>query len=85
LKEYCVMAGEEYEITGTCVNNPHSSDFDDHSMIARGRDEKTFEISDKPDGQVEYEHWHRAMMMIFGGAAVALGCLALLLMMNKLH
>jgi len=84
LKEYCVIAGEEYEITGTCVENPEATGPNDHSLVMRGREETTFEISDRPSGEMGDGHRQRAITMIFGGAAVAIACLYIFLMLNKL-
>ncbi len=48
-------------------------------MIVQGHNEKTFLISCKPEQEVQQGLRKRALGMVFGGAALALFCLALLL------
>ena len=48
-------------------------------MIVLGQNEKTFLISWKAEREVQQGLRKRALGMVFGGAALALSCLALLL------
>jgi hypothetical protein len=78
LREFVVIPGQEYLISGTCVENSASTDpnslSQDRSMIAKGRNEPTFVISAKSDTQIHHDLEKRALLMIFGGAAAALVC-----------
>jgi hypothetical protein len=79
MREALILPGQEYHVTGTCVENPESHDAHDRSMIVQGQNEKTFLISWKPEQGVQQDLRKRAVGMVFGGAALALFCLALLL------
>ena len=79
LREYLILPGQEYHVTGTCVENPDSRDAHDRNMIVLGKNEKTFLISWKAEQEVQQGLRKRALGMVFGGAALAVVCLALLL------
>ena len=72
LREFVVIPGQEYLISGTCVEN--STGDQDRCMVAKGRNEPTFVISAKSDVQIHHDLQKRALLMIFGGAAAALVC-----------
>lgn len=72
LREYVVIPGQEYLISGTCIENSQTSP--DRCLIAKGHNEPTFVISSRSDTQVHHDLQKRALLMIFGGAAVALAC-----------
>lgn len=77
--EYLVSPGLEYNITGSCVENPRCDGGADRTMISRGEHESTFLISWKSDAETQQTLLKRARWMVLGGAVLALGCLALLL------
>ena len=77
LREFVVLPGQEYLISGTCVEN--SAGDQDRCLIAKGQNEPTFVISTKSDVQIHHDLRKRALLMIFGGAAVALVCAVALL------
>jgi len=79
LRESLILPGQEYHVTGTCVENPEARDAHDRNMIVLGQNEKTFLISWKPEQEVQQGLRKRALGMVFGGAALALFCLVLLL------
>ena len=79
LTEYCILPGHEYNITGTCVENPEPKDQHDRNLITKGLNELTFLISWKAPRVVESGLRNRSIRMIFGGAAVTIICLAILL------
>ncbi len=79
LREYLILPGQEYHVTGTCVENPKAQDSHDRNMIVLGKNEKTFLISWKGEQEVQQDLRKRAVGMVFGGAALAVVCLALLL------
>jgi hypothetical protein len=83
LRESLILPGQEYHVTGTCVENPEASDAHDRNMIVLGKNEKTFLISCKPEQELQQGLRKRAVGMVLGGAALALVCLALL--MGHLH
>jgi hypothetical protein len=82
--EYCILPGQEYQVTGTCVENPDAHDDHDRNLIMKGHNEPTFLISAKAEGAVPTGLRKKAMWMILGGAAVALFCLAFILNELKL-
>jgi len=83
LREYLVVPGQEYCIDGTCVENSAAGG-KDPTMIAKGTNEPTFLISAKSDAEVHRSLRKRAALMILGGAALALVCIAGLLFHLKL-
>jgi len=81
LREYLILPGQQYNVTGTCVENPSPRDQDgrDRCIIAKGQNEKTFLISSKTEVETQKGLRKSAVGMVFGGAALVLVCLALLL------
>ena len=79
LRESLILPGQEYHVTGTCVENPDARDAHDRNMIVLGKNEKTFLISWKAEQEVQHGLRKRALGMVFGGAALAILCFALLL------
>lgn len=77
--EYCVVPGQEYDVTGTCVENPAAKDVHDRNLILKGQNEPTFLISAGTQQQTERHLGHRAVAMVFGGGALAIVCLGILL------
>ncbi len=78
-REYLVLPGQEYDVTGSCMPNPAPKDAHDNNLIAKGQNEKTFLISWKSAEQARAALGKRSAGMIFGGAALAIVCLVLLL------
>jgi hypothetical protein len=79
LSEYCVLPEHWYDVTGTCVENPAPQDEHDRNMIVKGQNEPTFLISWRGEKEVKSTLRKRAALHIFGGAALSVGCLAVLL------
>jgi hypothetical protein len=79
LTEYCIVPGQSYDITGTCSENPNPQDEHDRNMILKGQNEPTFLISSRTEREVERSLRNKALKMIFGGAALSLICLAIIL------
>lgn len=80
LREYLIVPGEEYLVSGTCLENCDLKTKDqDRSMIAKGKNEATFVISTKSDSEVHRAFEKRAFLMIFGGAVLAIAAAAGLL------
>jgi hypothetical protein len=74
LTEFVILPGMEYDIIGTCTENPHAKDGDDRNLIRKGGEK--FMVSDKSSRDTQADLHHRAMMTIFGGALFAIVCLA---------
>jgi hypothetical protein len=72
LREFVVIPGQEYQISGTCVEN--SAEDQDRCLIAKGHNEPTFVISTKSDAQIHQDLEKRALLVIFGGATLTLAC-----------
>ena len=83
LTEYCILPSVPYDVTGTCVENPNPKDEHDRNMIVKGENEPTFLISWKTEKELEGKLRTRAVRCIFGGAALAIVCLAILLGMRR--
>lgn len=79
LTEHCLLAGQPYDVTRTCMENPRPRDEHDRNMIAKGKNEPTFVISYRSEKEVERELRKRAITYIFAGAPLATVCLGLLL------
>jgi len=79
LSEYCIFPDYWYDVTGTCAENPAPQDEYDRNMILKGENEPTFLISSKSEKELEGGLRRKAALYIFGGAALSLVCLAILL------
>jgi hypothetical protein len=79
-----ILPGQEYFVTGTCVENPEAHDSGDRNLIQQGRNEKTFLVSAKQEEVAQKDMRWSALKMVLGGAALALACLAGLMMHLKL-
>ena len=77
--EYCILPDHEYDVTGACVENPEAKDEHDRNLITKGSNEPTYLISYKAQPEVESGLRKQAALMIFGGAALAVVCLGVLL------
>jgi len=79
LSEYLILPGHWYDLTGTCVENPTPQDEHDRNLIMKGTNEPTFLISWRGEKEIEGTLRNRATLRIFGGGALSVACLALLL------
>ncbi len=79
LKEYLVLPGQEYFVSGTCVENPAPQDAHDRNLIVKGHTEPTFLISSRSDQQATKQVERGSFKMVALGAGLTLVCLALLL------
>jgi len=77
--EYCILRDHWYDVTGTCVENPQARDEHDGNLIQKGENEPTFLISWRSEKNIESKLRNRAALHIFGGAALSIVCLAVLL------
>jgi len=79
LSEYLILPGHWYDVTGTCAENPAPQDEYDRNLIMKGTNEPTFLISWRSEKEIERTLRNRAALHIFGGAALSVGCLGILL------
>ena len=79
LIEYCILPEQAYDVAGTCIENPDAQDEHDRNMIVKGRNEPTFVISWRSEKELKSRLRNRAALHIFGGAALSVVCLAVLL------
>jgi len=79
LTEYLILPEHWYDVTGTCMENPAPQDEHDRNLITKGTNEATFLISWRSEKAIEGTLRRRAALHIFGGAALAVGCLGILL------
>jgi len=79
LTEYCLVAGLPYHISGTCAENPLPRDDDDRNIMQKGENEPTFHISWRTEEEVEKYLRRLSLKYIFGGAALSVVCLGILL------
>lgn len=78
--ERCVLPDHEYDVTGTCCENPAPKDANDRNLIKKGMHEPTYLISGLARPQVNAMMQVRAQLMIFGGGMLAVFCLGILLL-----
>jgi hypothetical protein len=79
LTERLVVPEHWYDLTGTCVENPSPQGDDDRNMIVKGTNEPTFLITWRSEKEIRRTLRNRAMKSIFGGAALSVVCLGILL------
>jgi len=75
ITEYCLVAEHEYDLIGTCAQNPQPQDDRDRNVILKGQNEPTFVISGLSERTLEKALRKRALTRIF------LGGLLMVLMM----
>ena len=83
LTEYYIAPGELYDVTGTCIENPTSQDESDLNLICKGKNEPTFLISWRGEQEIESNLRTKAALFIFGGAALAIYCLYMFIVLAK--
>jgi hypothetical protein len=75
--ERCILPDHEYDITGTCDENPEAKDVSDRNLIRKGANEPTFFISGLARLDVNAMLQIRAHFMNFGGGMLAVFCLGI--------
>jgi hypothetical protein len=75
--EYCIKPDHEYDVLGTCVENPRPEGEDDRNLMTKGDHNGTFLISSKSADELRQGMSWRSTLMVFGGAALAVFCAAL--------
>jgi hypothetical protein len=79
LTEHLVIPDHWYDLTGTCVENPECQDEGDHNLIVKGTNEPTFLITWRSEKEIRCMLRSRASRYVFGGALLAVACLAVFL------
>jgi len=76
-----VASGDEltYDLMGTCSGNTNPQDELDRNLIVKGENEPTFLISYRSEQELEGSLRSRARWCVFGGGALALVCLTIIL------
>jgi hypothetical protein len=74
VEEFLMLPGKEYQVTGTCVENPDSQDATDRYLICKSGNQGTFAISSKIGQKKQIGLLSSAVGMIIGGAALILMC-----------
>ncbi len=77
--EQCLLPDREYNILGTCVENPKPKDEHDRNMIGRGQNEPTFLISWKAEPALEKQTRRGSFLLILIGTALLLVAAAVFL------
>jgi hypothetical protein len=80
LIEQCILPQYEYDISGTCEENRGAKDVNDRNLIRKGKNQRTYLISCLSHGEVNAIMQRGTMLMVYGGAIVAVFCLWLLLL-----
>jgi hypothetical protein len=69
-KESCILPDRQYNILGTCAENPNPKDEHDRNMILKGQNEPTFVISSKSEQALEKHTRKIAFLAILVGGAL---------------
>jgi hypothetical protein len=72
--EQCILAGREYNVLGTCVENPNATDEHDRKVIMRGPKERNFIISSRAEPELEKRTlWTTFILLALGGGLMVAG------------
>jgi hypothetical protein len=77
--ERCLVAGHEYNITGTCAQNPQPQDDQDRNLILKGQNEPTFLISGLSEPKLEQILRKRALTRILLGGLLMVFMMAFII------
>lgn len=80
--EYFIEPGEKMYIMGTAAENRGTKAGARHTenvVIMKGENEKTFYVSDKSEKEILSSLGWKVTLGVFGGAALTVGCLAVIL------
>jgi hypothetical protein len=79
LTEYVIFGGWPYDVVGTYADNPQAAGELDRKLIRKGENERTYVISSESQAETQADLRYRAWLQVFGGAGLAIVCLAGLL------
>jgi hypothetical protein len=74
-----LLPGREYTVTGTCAENPNRRDNYDRNLLMKGQHDPTFLISSRTGRQLERGLRRKAFFLVLFGAAMMVGCVAIIL------
>jgi hypothetical protein len=77
--EYCLVAEHQYDIIGTCAQNPQPNDAQDQNLICKGHNEPTFVISGLSELTLEKTLRKRALIRILLGGALMVFTMAVII------
>jgi hypothetical protein len=84
ITEYCLVAEHEYDLIGTCAENPQSQDDQDRNLILKGQNEPTFVISGFSELTLEKTLRKRAVTkIILGGSLMVISMGTIILFLVK--
>jgi E3 Ubiquitin ligase len=75
--ERCIEPDQEYDVLGTCVENPRPEDDNDRNLMTQGEHDGTFLISSKSAEELKQDAGWRSAVIVMGGAALTVFCAAL--------
>jgi len=78
ITEHCLVAEHEYDVIGTCAQNPQPKDDQDRNLILKGQNEPTFLISGFSELTLEKTLRKRAVTRIFLGGLLMIFMMAFL-------
>ena len=79
ITEYCLVAEHEYDVIGTCAQNPQPQDDQDRNLILKGQNEPTFLISGLSERALEKILRKRAVMRILLGGLLMVFMMAIII------
>ena len=81
--EYLIRPGDELYVMGTAESNPEKGTRKENKVnnlsIHKGKNDKTFYISDKPEKKILEKLRYNVLTEVYGGAALSIVCLAIIL------
>ncbi|MGH9405730.1 MAG: GIDE domain-containing protein [Terriglobia bacterium] len=81
--EYLVQPGGQYDMLGTCAENPNPAGPDDHNLITQGQNGQLFLISSLTEKQLEQSLSWKSSLHVWGGAALSVACAATLVARHR--
>jgi hypothetical protein len=75
--EYCIEPDNDYDVLGTCIENPKPEGQQDRNLITKGTHDSNFLISSRTADQLKQGIGWRSTMMVIGGAGLVIFCAAL--------
>jgi nicotinamidase-related amidase len=79
ITEHCLVAEHEYDLIGTCAQNPQPQDDHDRNLILKGQNEPTFVISGLSERNLERALRKRAVTNIIVGGLLTVFILGMII------
>lgn len=74
--ERVIEPDQEYDVLGTCIENPRPNDESERNLITKGENNGTFLISSKSAEEMKSGMGWRSTGLVIGGAALTVFCAA---------